>query len=146
MGHTFSILIEEVVGWLSGHTAFGYQLSRYLGPVISLAIIAAIILIYISTRKAAKARSRLPPIILHACEGNLSQVTDLLDEGTPVDQTDSKGGTALMYAVLNNRLEIAQILVARGANPNARTRDGTSPLDLARKKGLSELEELLARK
>lgn len=48
-----------------------------------------------------------------------------------IDGVDSKGLTPLHYAALYHRLEHAQLLVQRGANMEARDRNGYTPLRLA---------------
>ncbi len=100
--------------------------------------------------------------------GNLAVVRKLLDMGARADEADPSGITLLDRAVLGNQVEIAQLLIARGADVNradkigftallyaasidfgdsamidlllkagahadARTKDGLTALDLARK-------------
>lgn len=54
----------------------------------------------------------------------LEMVRTLIDLGVPVDGSAS-GWTALMSS---SSPELARLLLARGANPNARYKDGTTPL------------------
>ena len=57
-----------------------------------------------------------------AMEGNVDLVRQLLDDGAEVDGEDSKLGlTALSAAVTNDRLEVARLLVGRGADPKKKT-------------------------
>ncbi len=48
--------------------------------------------------------------------GDLRRVQTLLSSGTPVDEIDSHGSTALTYAVRNGHVEIVQLLLDKGAN------------------------------
>ena len=55
-----------------------------------------------------------------------------------VNWTDANGCNILHHAVKkpkSGRLEIVQLLLARGANPNEGDHDGVSPAQLARRKG-----------
>ncbi len=65
-------------------------------------------------------------------EGNVSKVRSLIDRGVSANAKDAKGSSLLHYAVTNNRLEIAQVLIDKGADMNARyDEDGHTVLHLA---------------
>ena len=53
------------------------------------------------------------------------------------------GGTALHYAVAGDNPTVVQYLLTRGANPNATSERGLTPLHLCCKKGASECAALL---
>lgn len=57
--------------------------------------------------------------------------------------TNSGGNTALHLAVIAKQLEVVKYLVGRGASVSERNNDGNTPLDIAKRKDLPELVELL---
>jgi ankyrin repeat protein len=60
--------------------------------------------------------------------GNLAVARKLLDMGVPADEAEPSGVTLLDRAVLGNQVEIAQLLIARGANVNRADKIGFTPL------------------
>ncbi len=65
-------------------------------------------------------------------EGNVNKVRSLIDRGVSANAKDAKGSSLLHYAVTNNRLEIAQVLIDKGADINAHyDEDGHTVLHLA---------------
>jgi ankyrin repeat protein len=67
-------------------------------------------------------------------------VSYLLDEGAHIDDRDARGRTALMIAAEGGRAEIANLLLARGADPSLKDKAGKSAADLT---VLSSLRERL---
>ncbi len=67
--------------------------------------------------------------------GNAEVVKLLLDAGAAVDPADMRGMTPLMWSVSTDRPQptIVKLLIARGAQPTARSLDGESVVDWARK-------------
>jgi Ankyrin repeats (3 copies) len=64
--------------------------------------------------------------------GDVGKVKSLLDRGVSANAKDSNGNSLLHYAVANNRVEIAKLLIDRGADINAHSRrDGHTVLHLA---------------
>ena len=61
----------------------------------------------------------------------LKVVTYLLDAGAHVDDRDARGRTALMIAAEGGRAEIANLLLARGADPSLKDNGGKRAADLA---------------
>ena len=85
--------------------------------------------VYLRERMAASGR----PIGLQeaAADGQMERVSELLDQGTPVDEREpARQRTALHLAVLRERLKVAGLLIERGADPNARDALGHSCLTL----------------
>ena len=63
---------------------------------------------------------------------NLEQVTELLRSGIDIDAPlNDYGWTALHFAVENYFVDLAVLLLERGANPNRADFSGTTPLHLA---------------
>jgi ankyrin repeat protein len=60
--------------------------------------------------------------------GKMQAVEALLDIGAKVDEPDGAGTTPLERAVLANEIDIARLLIARGANVNHLSHTGMTPL------------------
>jgi uncharacterized protein len=67
-------------------------------------------------------------------------VSHLLDAGAHIDDRDDRGRTALMIAAEGGRAEIANLLLARGADPSLKDKAGKRAADLT---VLSSLRERL---
>jgi ankyrin repeat protein len=63
-----------------------------------------------------------------ARDGHLSTVQVLLDAGAVLEDRDPNDITPLLYAVSNDRVEVAKFLIGRGADVNAIDWYGRSPL------------------
>jgi ankyrin repeat protein len=122
--------------------------------------------------------SRTTPMLGAFKFGDVEVANTLLDLGAPVDFADGNGITMLGRTVLNNEVDMARALIARGANvnvvdklgmtpllwaanvdfgdtamiellltsgakPDARNKDGLTPLELARKHGHTTLIPVL---
>lgn len=68
----------------------------------------------------------------------------LLDAGAEVDQREDEGATPLMYAAARGDLRTVEILLARGADPSAKDKDGWTAWDWAVDKENPEIADLLA--
>jgi ankyrin repeat protein len=67
-----------------------------------------------------------------ACVSNKAElVRRLAQAGMPVDHQNSTGATSLMYAASSGKPAIVQALLALGADPQLRTQDDFSALDMA---------------
>ncbi len=64
-------------------------------------------------------------------EENYKLAGHLLKEGADVNARDSGGKTALMRAVINGNMDIAELLMKNGANPGAVDNTGKSAIDYA---------------
>jgi ankyrin repeat protein len=71
------------------------------------------------------------PLIYAATGGHVPVVRFLLDQGARIDATSPNGTTALMMAVREHRIDVAELLLARGADPARRNQAGLSALDYA---------------
>src|SRR6185295_14408066 len=59
------------------------------------------------------------PLLFSAREGDLDSARILLDGGARVNDTAANGDTALVVAALSRHTDLAALLLARGANPDA---------------------------
>ena len=65
--------------------------------------------------------------------GDVAQVTALLDSGVDVNGQTSNGSHALNNAAVENQLEVMRLLLDHGANPNVQNSQGDTPLICATK-------------
>jgi ankyrin repeat protein len=72
--------------------------------------------------------SRTTPMLGAFKFGDVDVANTLLDLGAPVDFADGNGITMLGRCVLNNEVEMARALIARGANVNVVDKLGMTPL------------------
>jgi hypothetical protein len=71
--------------------------------------------------------------------GDRAGVMQQLDAGVPVDVRDAHGRTALLAATHANRIDVAQLLISRGANVNAQDDQQDSPFLYAGAEGRLEI-------
>jgi ankyrin repeat protein len=67
-------------------------------------------------------------VLAAARSGNEEHLIALLQSGFPVDGTDREGFTALHKACARDHYGCAKVLIAHGANVNAASRTGWTPL------------------
>ncbi|HVS15669.1 MAG TPA: PQQ-binding-like beta-propeller repeat protein [Thermoanaerobaculia bacterium] len=86
------------------------------------------------------------PLRAAARTGDLATIQRLAAEGTPIDDPDRWGKTALAFAAAEGHLEAVRWLLAHGADPNTRESFfGTSVLDAALAEDRFEIAEALLR-
>jgi cytohesin len=84
------------------------------------------------------------PILAAAYNGNIEAVKQHLAAGTDVNVKGGfADGTPLHYAAANGHKEIAELLIEKGADMNAKDEDGGTPLDVAIKYKQTETVDLL---
>ena len=72
------------------------------------------------------------PILAAAYNGNIEAVKQHLSNGVDVNVKGGfADGTPLHYAAANGHKEIAELLIEKGADLNAKDEDGGTPLDVA---------------
>lgn len=107
---------------------------RTLGSAPILGIILAV---WLSSALAG-------PLHDAAKNGDLEQLKQLLDQGTDIEEQDRFVGTALHWAAITGNAEVAQVLIAAGADVNSVARgDGTTALHVAAKRGSIEVAAAL---
>ena len=86
-------------------------------------------------------------ICASAAAGDIEEVKIQLMKGTDANARDRElGATPLSWAVLFNHADVAEFLIQKGADVNARNRDGGAPLHGAAFLGYADIAELLIRK
>ncbi len=68
------------------------------------------------------------PLMKAAGKADVEAIKEAIARGDPIDEVDSSGWTALMYAAASSHSEPVQILLKAGANPNHRSLIGDTPL------------------
>ncbi len=84
------------------------------------------------------------PLHWAALGDDVAVASRLVDRGVAVDARDGQGRTPLMVAAAFESVSVAELLLARGADPIARdTANGNTPLDFAAAAGQVEVAKLL---
>lgn len=76
-------------------------------------------------------------------EGNLEDIVDADYEGADVDALDDEQNTPLMYAAALEKIDVIEILLARGANPAIKNKFGSTALSIAKARRYSNVVALL---
>src|SRR5437016_11203211 len=92
---------------------------------------------------AASVAAEKPTLADAAEHGNRALIRTLLDARADVNAAQADGMTALHWAVYNDDVDTARLLVRSGANVNAANRYGVPPLSLACTNGNADLVKLL---
>ena len=104
-----------------------------------LTTIAAVVLV-----GGGESQPKRPDISIHkaATFGNIEAVKQHLATGTDVNAKDLTGFAPLVFAASWGHKEIAELLIAKGADVNVKN-SGKTPLDWAIKQSHTETAELL---
>jgi len=111
------------------------RLFRHIG---ALAAFLAISFITVGTASGMTALQKA----VH--KGDIKKVQDLLDKGADINEWNF--GTALIWAASENRLEIAKLLIDRGADVNSLGKNGWTALGCAAGEGYGDMIDLLISK
>jgi hypothetical protein len=148
---TFEYAIErgdlrKVKGWLdeglnpeyqAAHIGTGLMVAAWYGHIELMALFVE--------RGADVRRSNRngeQALQLAAWGGHQEAVKWLLEHGAPLDRQGNQWG-ALHYAVFNGHAKVVADLMARGANVNARSPNGSTPLMMAAREGRDALARVL---
>ncbi len=82
-------------------------------------------------------------LLLASGLGHNDIISLMINYGISANARGLKQRTALMAAAAFNRLETVKILLAKGANPDARDEDGNTASDVANDRGNNEIVALL---
>ncbi|WP_265035361.1 MULTISPECIES: ankyrin repeat domain-containing protein [unclassified Wolbachia] len=91
-----------------------------------------------------KNKHELTSLYIATQEGRLDVVKFLFDKGSvSVEDKDIHGYSPLHWAAQEGKLNIAEFLVDKGANIEYRSKDGSTPADLAKQKGYTYIVNFL---
>ena len=94
--------------------------------------------------KIGDGASGLTPLAFAVSSGNVDMIRFLASRGADVNQGAKKGEqTALISAIYGAQLEAVKTLIELKADVNAKMKDGTTPLKLAKKGDQTEIVALL---
>lgn len=88
---------------------------------------------------------RLDHDFIEAAKKHAALAHAFLEKGADVNARDANGGTALHWAVGGNKPEVAELLLAKGADGKLADNAGQIPLDLAKKLKRAKMIELLSK-
>jgi ankyrin repeat protein len=84
------------------------------------------------------------PLYIAACNGELTEVQNLVEQGADVNKENSDGSSSLFIAVQQGFLEVVQYLVQQGAEKDKATIFGCTAVYLAAQQGHLEVVQYLA--
>ena len=100
------------------------------------------VLAEVGAKVDAKSAGGFTPLLFAARQGDATSAAALLDAGASIDLVGRDRNTPLIVAIASVREEVAQLLIARGANPNADAA-GFGPLHAAISRNLPEVVKAL---
>ena len=111
---------------------------------VGLALLASLTLMPMPpATSAAAGAAPAAPLVEVVRQGDTAALRALLDQGVDVNAREAGGATALHWAVRNDRLDLAELLVAAGADAMAANAFDVTPLSLAAVNGSAEMLTLL---
>ena len=116
-------------------------------PIRTLFITAALGLIGAGCFLVPAKHSDYRPIHEYAADGNVAEITqDLAARPTDVNLTDDAGRTPLHLAATHCRIDMARLLLDKGAEIDAKAAGGATALHLAAQAGCVDMVNLLLAK
>jgi ankyrin repeat protein len=109
-------------------------------------LLAIVVMVFCVSCVTPKMAADSGKIHLAAQSGDQAGIEAALQSGSPVNQIDNYGKTALIYAAESGNDAVVDYLLNKGANPNHTADDGSTPLLIAVRKGNSRIAELLIQK
>jgi ankyrin repeat protein len=103
-------------------------------------VVFASVLLQLPTAGSARPEADL---IGAAKLGDLTRARELVTRGAPVDVTDRRGYTPLMWSSAAGSVDLTRYLLEHGAHPGARAADGATALFLAAANGSTDVVRLL---
>lgn len=98
---------------------------------MSSLVAAAALLVAAAAAHAQSTLNPEPTLQELAADDNVAGIARQIGHGAAVDEPDRDGRTALHVAAKTGHLFSAMMLIAKGANPNARDRQKRTPLHFA---------------
>src|SRR5262245_6962453 len=111
------------------------------GAVAGLALSAVVLFFWIAADQRRQIRER--DLLSAAAQGNVGQMTELLDAVNVDVRLEGDGETALHRAASRGHLQATRLLLDRGATVDAADGAGVTPLVLAAYRGHTEVVKLL---
>jgi len=140
--------VEKVRGWLeqgldpefkADRVGTGLMLAAWEGNIEMMALFVAH-----GANVNAMNASREQPLMHAAWNGHLDAVRWLLDHGALINRPGLEW-SAIHYAVFAGHQDVVNTLIARGADIDARSTNGSSPLMMAAREGHAEIAQLLVK-
>jgi len=133
-------LIPTVLGTLFAITAV-LGATTYRESALASGVIAIVIGIWYAAGSIHHAchRPLETELIKKVKENNLEGAKKILDAGADINEQDSKGATALIYAVLSTDEKLVKFLVDRGAYTRIKTDKKITARSIAIKSNLTEI-------
>ena len=78
--------------------------------------------------------------------GFIEVVSHLIKNGAKVYETDNKNRTSLMFALENGNEEVIKFLIDRWQKFDYEDKSGVTPIELAKRKGLTKIAEIMEKK
>ena len=140
-----------------GYTALMYAASAGDGPALEALVraggdllmkncqgLSALDLALAKGHEGAALILRRARLFVAARDGDMDELTNILDQGTDMNARESADGwTALMAAAFHNHPHVVSRLLLRGADPELATASGQTALQIARRQGHAEVVRLL---
>lgn len=88
-------------------------------------------------------KSGITNLMIASAQDLIPELQTYLSQSIDLNQQDFEGNTALIYAVANNHLQAAELLLDSGANPNLANQGEGSPLAYALSNGNRKMAQVL---